>query len=142
MIRFYVDKGYFPEGAARAPSDEEVPEPMDGEAIVFKDFFTTGLRFPYDKLLPLILDRYRAKLHHLTPNAFVALSKFYSVQRMFGGHIDVDGFARLFKLHIYRERVTFEGEEGTFENQFGCCNFATRRKNERQGIKRIELSHA
>lgn len=142
MIKFYVDKGYFPEGVARAPGDEQVLVPKHGEAIVFKDFFNAGLRFPCDKLLHSILDRYQAKLPHLTPNAFVAFSKFYWVQRTCGGHIDVDGFVRLFKLHIQQKRVTFEGEEGIFENHFVCCTFAMRRKNEKQGIKRIELSHA
>lgn len=39
MIKYYVDKGYFPEGFARAPGDEDVLAPRVGEAIVFKEFF-------------------------------------------------------------------------------------------------------
>lgn len=92
-------------------------------------------------MLPAILDRFRAKLHHLTPNSFVALPKFYWVQQTFGGHIDVDGFVMLFKLHIQKKKVVFDDEVGTFENHFGCCSFNTWRKNERQRIKRVELSY-
>lgn len=87
------------------------------------------------------MERYRAKLHHLTPNAFIALSKFYWVQHTFGGHIDVDSFARLFELHIQRKRVTFDEEEGILEAHFVCCTFATQRKNKKQKIMRFELSH-
>lgn len=80
IIKFFIKIKYFPEGVGRVTVDEEIPEPRHGEAIMFRDFFAAGLRFPCDSLLPLILDRYRAKLHHLTPNSFVALSKFYWVQ--------------------------------------------------------------
>lgn len=75
-IKFYISKGYFPEGIARAPDSKIVLAPKVDEAIVFKDFFTTRLRFPCDKDLHKILDRYRANLHHLTLNTFSALSKF------------------------------------------------------------------
>lgn len=64
------------------------------------------------------------------------------MQRTFGGCIDVDGFTRLYDLRIQKKKVTFEGEDGTFENHFGCCTFATRRKNEKKNIPRIELSFA
>lgn len=77
-----------------------MPAPRVSKAVVFRDLFTTGLRFPCDKTLSKILDRYGAKLHQLTPNSFIVLSKFYWVQRTFGGAIDVEGFARLFELHI------------------------------------------
>lgn len=65
---------------------------------------------------------------------------FYWIQRTFGGVIDVDGFARLFELHIQKKRVEFDEEEGAFETQFSCCMFTTRRKNESKKIFRVELS--
>lgn len=58
-IKVFEEKKYFPEGAGRAPREEEVQESRYGEAIVFRDFFTAGLRFPCDGQLPKILDRYR-----------------------------------------------------------------------------------
>lgn len=72
-----MSQGYFPSGVGPALGDEVIPAPRQGEAIVFRDFFTAGLRFPCDRRLPSILDCYRVKLHQLTPNSFVALSKFY-----------------------------------------------------------------
>lgn len=54
----------------------------------------------------------------------------------------MDGFERLFKLHIQKKKVVFDSEADTFENHFGCCTFNTQRKNERQGLERIQLSFA
>lgn len=76
-IELYVDNEFFPKGVGRAPRDEVVPKPKYGEVVVFKHFFTAGLRFPCDPVLPAILDHFRAKLHHLIPNSFVALSKIF-----------------------------------------------------------------
>ena len=76
-IDFYVSKGYFEAGVCRPPGEEVFPVPEAGEVVVFKDFFTTGLRFPMDPVMPKLLEPFNAKLHHLTPNAFVQLSKFF-----------------------------------------------------------------
>jgi hypothetical protein len=46
LIREYEVAGFFPSGAGRAPLDEQVPTPEDGEIVVFRDFFICGLRFP------------------------------------------------------------------------------------------------
>jgi hypothetical protein len=46
MIKDYEAAGFFPVGTGRAPLDEQTPTPEDGEVIVFRDFFTCGLRFP------------------------------------------------------------------------------------------------
>jgi hypothetical protein len=46
MIREYEAVGYFPASDGRAPLDEQVPTPAPGEVVVFRDFFTCGLRFP------------------------------------------------------------------------------------------------
>ena len=76
-IDFYVSKGYFEADVCRPPGEEVFPVPEAGEVVVFKDFFTTGLWFPMDPVIPKLLEPFNAKLHHLTPNAFVQLSKFF-----------------------------------------------------------------
>lgn len=38
--------------------------------------------------------------------------------------------------------MKFEGDEKVYKNHFGCCTFATRRKNKRRNIPRLELSFA
>ena len=51
-INFYVSKGYFPEGVCRPLGPEVLPVPESGEVVVFKDFFTAGLRLPMDSVVP------------------------------------------------------------------------------------------
>jgi hypothetical protein len=48
LIREYEAAVFFPAGSGRAPLDEQVPTLETDEIVVFRDFFTCGLRFPYD----------------------------------------------------------------------------------------------
>jgi hypothetical protein len=50
---------YFVEDSAREPSEESVPGPADNEAIVFEEFFTTGLLMPPHPAFTEILLRYQ-----------------------------------------------------------------------------------
>jgi hypothetical protein len=77
LIWEYEAGGYFPAGDGRAPLDEQVPTPAPGEVVVFRDFFTCGLRFPCDPMLVAILDKFSVKIHQLSPNSFLELSKFF-----------------------------------------------------------------
>jgi hypothetical protein len=77
LIREYEAIGYFPAGDGRAPLDEQVPTPAPGEVVVFRDFFTRGLRFLCDPMLIAILDKFSVKIHQLSPNSFMDLSKFF-----------------------------------------------------------------
>jgi hypothetical protein len=63
LIREYEQTGFFPAGSGRAPLDEEIPIPEADEIVVFRDFFTCGLRFPCDPLFPAILDKFSVKIH-------------------------------------------------------------------------------
>ena len=55
-----------------APECVEItPDPRDGECVVFRDFFSAGLRFPLDPVFPKILARFGLWMLHLTPNAIV-----------------------------------------------------------------------
>jgi hypothetical protein len=58
LIREYEAAGFVPAGSGRAPLDEEVPTPEADEVDVFRDFFTCGLRFPCDPLLPAIFTNF------------------------------------------------------------------------------------
>ena len=60
----------------RFARDEVVPEPRDDEAIVFKSFFSAGLRFPLYEMIGEILKKFEIYLHQLTPNAIVRLSVY------------------------------------------------------------------
>ena len=76
LIESYVERGYFSAGVCRPPQAEEMTDPKEGECVVFRDFFVAGLRFPLDPVVPEILARFKVKIHQLTPNAVVQLSKF------------------------------------------------------------------
>lgn len=86
--RFYEERGHFPLGAARAPDDEIILDPP-GESIVFHDFSKAGFRIPCHYMISKILERFGAKIHQLTPNAFVQLSKFFWVVPTFEGMVNV-----------------------------------------------------
>lgn len=107
---------------------------------LFLRFFRAGLRFPLDPILPNLLLPFNAKMHHLTPNAIVQLSKFLWAVRSFGGQISTDAFCRLYELHPQARKVFLEGEEEPYEAQSGCCTFVPRRNNKKTGLKRLEIS--
>jgi hypothetical protein len=133
MVREYEKAGFFTPGAGRAPLDEKIPTPRDGEVVVFRDFFICGLRFPCDPVLPAILDAFSVKIHQLSPTSFLEVSKFIWILKTFGCSPSVDAFARFYELVIIPEVV--EGSDGEFyHSQHACCTFNTRRQNTRKGI--------
>jgi hypothetical protein len=52
------------------PGEEVILEPVANEAVVFEEFFVTGLRMPPHPALTDILVKFHVQLHQLTPNAF------------------------------------------------------------------------
>jgi hypothetical protein len=93
MIRDYEAAGFFPVGTGRAPLDEQTPTPEDGEVVVFHNFFTCGLRFPCDPILLAILDTFSMKIHQLSSNSFLEMSKFIWIMKTFGCNFGADVFA-------------------------------------------------
>jgi hypothetical protein len=139
MIREYEAAGFFPSGTGRAPLDEQIPIPKDGEVVVFRDFFTCGLRFPCDPILPAILDAFSVKIHQLSPTSFLEVSKFIWIMKTFGRNLSVDAFARFFELVIVPDVIKVD--DGKFyEAQHACCTLNTRRQNTRKGITRIQIA--
>jgi hypothetical protein len=139
MVREYEKAGFFAPGAGRAPLDEQIPTPRDGEVVVFRDFFICGLRFPCDPVLPAILDAFSVKIHQLSPISFLEVSKFIWILKTFGCNPSVDAFARFYELVIIPEVV--KGSDGEFyHSQHACCTFNTRRQNTRKGITRIQIA--
>jgi hypothetical protein len=87
LIKEYEEASFFPSSNGRAPTAEEIP------IVVFRDFCTAGLQFPCDGMLPSILNRFSMKMHHLTPNSFLKLSKFFWIMRSFECQISANIFA-------------------------------------------------
>jgi hypothetical protein len=139
LIREYEAAGFFPAGSGRAPLDEEIPTPEADEIVVFRDFFTCGLRFPCDPLLPAILDKFSMKIHQLSPNSFLEVSKFLWIMKTFGCNFSTDVFARFFELVIVPDIIELNNGQ-YYEAHYTCCTFNTRRQNTRKGLTRIQIA--
>jgi hypothetical protein len=139
MIQEYEATRFFPSGTGRAPLDEQIPVPEDGEIVVFWDFFICGLRFPCDPILPAILDAFSVKIHQLSPTSFLEVSKFIWIMKTFGRNLSVNAFARFYELVIVPDVIKVD--DGQFyEAQHACCTFNTRCQNTRKGITRIQIA--
>jgi hypothetical protein len=128
LIREYEASGFFPVGDGRAPLDEQIPTLEADEVIVFRDFFTCGLRFPCDPLLPAILDKFSVKIHQLSPNSFLELSKFFWIMKTFRCNFGADVFTRLFELVIEKDIIKLDDGQ-YYKAHYTCCTFNTRRQN-------------
>jgi hypothetical protein len=139
LIREYEAAGFFPTGSGRAPLDEQVPTPEANEIVVFRDFFTCGLRFPCNPLLPPILDNFFVKIHQLSPNSFLVVSNFFWIMKTFGCNFSADVFARLFELVIMPDIIKLNDGQ-YYEAHYTCCTFNTCRQNTRMGLTRIQIA--
>jgi hypothetical protein len=104
-------KDIFPKVCVALLAQRFFPVPRSGEVVVFKDFFTAGLRILMDPVVPKLLEPFNVKLHHFTPNGIAALSKFLWVVRMFGGGVSIDAFCRLYQLHCQPQKVFVDDDD-------------------------------
>jgi hypothetical protein len=103
------------------------------------DFFTCRLRFPCDPILPAILDTFSVKIHQLSPNSFLEVSKFIWIMKTFGCNFRADVFARFFELVIVPDVIKVDDDQ-FYEAHYTCCTFNTRRQNTRRRITRIQIT--
>jgi hypothetical protein len=112
-----------------------VPSPGEGYAVVFKDYFSCGLRLPYIKFLRQVLEVFQVHIHHLTPNGFLTLSKFCWACESYGAEPNVDTFCAYYELQRQPKKVKVGGEE--LVAQYGSCAFMVKMQ---QGDHRLEIS--
>jgi hypothetical protein len=111
--------GYFGSGVGCVPGVEEVPEP-EGKLVIFKAFFTAGLRLPAHRFVAEVLRRFKVQVLQLTPNAVVALAKYVGATTSYGGQPSVEVFAKHYCLHWQKRKI------GREIAQFGSCTFTPR----------------
>ena len=136
-IKDLEGEGCFPAGKGRPPHGETVPQLEANEAVVFKDFFTYGLRIPTVYFLRLVLETFKLQLHHLTPNGILTLSKFCYACEMCGAPPDLDTFYAYYELQRQPKKGKVNGEE--VEYQFASCTFMEKRGKNDGGL---EISNA
>ena len=109
-----LKESYFPSSRVKIPPPgQTVPEPEEGYAVVFRDFFTCGLRLPYAPFLCRVLETFNVQVHHLTPMAFLTLSKFCWACVSYGAEPDVDTFCAYYELQKQskKKKEVREGKE-------------------------------
>ena len=82
----------------KALDGEMIPKPKVADAMVFRDFFLYGLRFPAVHFLRQVLEAFEVQLYHLTPNGIVALSKFCWACLSYGAEPNVSTFCKYYEL--------------------------------------------
>jgi hypothetical protein len=116
-----LNLGYFNEAKkelVRFGGEETTPKPGKDEVVVFKSFFKAGLRFPLNKMIADVLNKFGIYLHQLTPNAIVRLSVYIWALRSQGVEPFGEGFCRVHELH-YQTKARGDG----LHENFGCYNF-------------------
>lgn len=127
-------EGSFAVGKARLPPRREtVPHPGPNEAVVFKDFFSCGLRIPAVYFLRLVLVSFKLRLHHLTPNGILTLSKFCYACETYGSDLDLDTFCAYYELQCQPKRGRVDGVD--VEYQYGSCAFMAKRSQKDGGLE-------
>jgi hypothetical protein len=79
------------------------------------------------------------KIHQLSPNSFLEVSKFIWIMKTFSCNFGADAFAQFFELVIVPDVIKVD--DGHFyEAHYTCYTFNTRRQNTRKGITRIPIA--
>jgi hypothetical protein len=79
------------------------------------------------------------KMHHLAPNSFLELSKFFWIMKTFKCTFGADMFAHLFELVIEKDILKLDDGQ-YYEAHYACCTFNTQRQNSRKGLTRLQLA--
>ena len=111
--------GYFRNGVGRAPGAEDVPE-LEGELVVFKEFFAAGLRLSAHRFIVEVLRKFEIQIHQLTSIAMVALAKYVWAVTSYGEESYVEVFTKNFFLHWQKKNI-----DGLIA-QFGSCTSTSR----------------
>src|SRR6187455_1083386 len=120
-----VKSGYFSENEKkllRFGGEETTPKPEKDEIVIFKSFLKAGLRFPLNRMISDVLQRFGIYFHQLTPNAIVKLSVYIWALRSQGVEPFAEGFCRVHELH-YQTKARGDG----LHENFGYYNFAYRK---------------
>jgi hypothetical protein len=97
-----VKSGYFSEDEKkliRFGGEETTPKPEKDEIVIFKSFLKAGLRFPLNRMISDVLQKFGIYFHQLTPNAIVRLSVYNWALRSQAVEPFADSFCRVNELH-------------------------------------------
>ena len=98
MIEDLRKLGCFWDAKVKPPEEETIPKTKAADAVVFRDFFLCGLRFPAARFLRQVLEAFEVQLYHLTSNGIVALSKFCWACLSYGAEPNGSTFCEYYEL--------------------------------------------
>ena len=81
--------------------------------VVFRDFFTVGLRFPLDPVVVDILRLFTIYLHQMTPTSFVRLNLFMWLAKTCRVEPTAEAFARVFHIHYQPKTIVVNKKDGS-----------------------------
>jgi len=112
------------------PNDQASARPEPGEVVVFRNFFTAGLRFLLDPVIVDIFRLFTVYLHQMTPTSFVRLNLFMWLAKTGRVEPTAEAFARVFRIHYQPKTIVVtkkDGSSGDGEPQYGSYTFAFRK---------------
>ena len=97
--------------------------------VVFRDFFTVGLRFLLDPVVVDIFRLFTVYLKQMTPTFLIRLNLFMWVTMTGRVELTIEAFARVFRIHYQPKTIVVhkkDGSSGDAEPQYGCYTFTLR----------------
>lgn len=107
----------------RVPDGEKVPRPEPYEAVVFRDFFATGLRFSCETFVGEVLERFNLQIHQLTSNAFSHMGIYAMALKMMGCQLSVETFTCCYETQLHKNIVISGHTDEEMRVEHGSYNF-------------------
>jgi hypothetical protein len=130
VLEGMILRGMVDRSQVRAPPpDQGSARPEHDEVVVFRNFFTTGLRFQLDPVVVDIFRFFKVYLHQMTPTSFVRLNLFMWLAKTGRAAPTTEAFAHVFRIHYQPKTITVhkkDGGSGEAEPRYGCYTFAFR----------------
>lgn len=134
MNKGYLERDSLGRSLFRPPGHEIMPRPKPYEAVLLRDFFIAGLRFPLEPFVSAVLDHFGVQLHQLTPNAISCLSVFAMAMKMTRSELLVDIFVCFYKIQQCRNKIQNPETNEEFYSDFGAYIFVPKKLADGEGM--------
>ena len=81
--------------------------------VVFRDFFTVGLRFPLDPVVVDIFQLFTIYLYQMTPTSFVRWNLFMWLAKTGRVEPTAEAFERVFRIHYQPKTIIVPKKDGS-----------------------------
>ena len=114
VLKGMIINGLVDRSQVRAPpTNQASARPEPDELVVFRDFFTVGLRFPLDSVIVDIFRLFMVYLHQMTPTSFVRLNLFMWLAKTGRVEPTAEAFVRIFRIHYQPKMIVVTKKDGS-----------------------------